>query len=103
MTDRNGYSPSIMQTDDSCFLCGRTYGKLDRHEVFGGAYRQKSKACGLWVLLCHDGCHLGKNGVHKNPARALALRRLAQMDAMEKYGWSVEDFRRVFGKNYLEG
>lgn len=103
MTDRNGYAPSIMQRGDGCFLCGRRGGmKLDRHEVFNGAYRQKSKAFGLWVLLCHEDCHQGRNGVHKNPTRARDLRQLGQMAAMESYGWSVEEFRRQFGKNYLE-
>jgi hypothetical protein len=51
--DRNGYAPSILQTEERCFLCGRTDRKLDRHEPFGGPYRAKSKADGLWVLLCH--------------------------------------------------
>lgn len=53
--DRNGYSPSILQSDlevcynwPSDYCCG---GKLDRHEVFGGTYRAKSKAFGLWVTL----------------------------------------------------
>lgn len=99
--DRNGYNDSLLQTDlTCCFLCGRRDRKLDRHEIWGGAYRKKSKATGMWVMLCHNDCHEGPNGVHKNPAKLYGLRQLGQMALMEN-GWSVEDVRREFGKNYL--
>lgn len=59
--DRNGYAPSIVQDIDGCYFCARQDGKLDRHEIFHGAYRQKSKALGLWVTLCSPtGCMLDK-------------------------------------------
>lgn len=101
--DANGYAPSVVQPFAcSCFLCGNSYGKLDRHEAFGGARRPKSKAMGLWVLLCHDSCHEnGKNSVQQNAAVALRVQQAAQAAAMDAYGWSVEDFRREFFKNYL--
>ena len=45
--DRNGYAPSIVQddADECCAICYANGGKdpLNRHEIFGGAYRQKSK------------------------------------------------------------
>ena len=98
--DRNGYAPSIMQEDrDGCFRCGRQAEKLDRHEVFGGANRQKSKALGLWVLLCHNTCHLGC--VHKDAAESLRLKKKAQRIAMKHYGWSADDFISIIGRNYL--
>ena len=72
---RNGYAESIMVSDTGvCALCGQREGycafpspnggekrqmyfnKLDRHEPWGGANRQKSKALGLWVTLCRE-CH----------------------------------------------
>lgn len=99
---RSEYSPSLLQQEECCYLCGRTDRKLDRHEVFGGPYRQKSKYFGLWVLLCHDDCHEGRNGVHGDPANARWLKRRAQTAAMTAYGWSIDDFRAEFGKNYLE-
>lgn len=102
-SDRNGYRPSILQKDLSrCFICGRTDRKLDRHEVFGGANRDRSKQFGLWVMLCHEDCHEGKNGVHQNAEQRAKLREYAQRHAMEHYDWTISDFRRVFGKNYLE-
>lgn len=100
--DKNGYIPSIVQEDTSvCFACGRSDRKLDRHECFCGAFRQKSKAYGLWVSLCHVPCHLGKDGYQYSASKAKGLRAYAQMKAMEAYGWTVDDFRRYFGKNYL--
>lgn len=103
--DRNGYAPSILQEgDDQCILCGRyrsSCNKLDRHEVFGGAYRQKSKALGLWVCLCHWPCHQGPGGAHDSRGTAEALKSRAQGEAMKKYGWTTEDFIRQFGKNHL--
>lgn len=48
--DRNGYAPSILQQGERCHMCHEnpTFDQLDRHEVFGGAYRKKSKELGLW-------------------------------------------------------
>lgn len=98
--DSNGYIPSILQADtDVCYLCGRSHEKLDRHEVYGGALRQKSKRLGLWVTLCHSTCHL--NGVHRHGDIALWLKEKAQKEAMEYYGWTVEDFRKEFYKSYI--
>lgn len=100
--DANGYAPSIMQEDMTrCYLCGRADRKLDRHEPFGGAFRDKSKKYGLWVLLCHEDCHEGRNGAHGEPKVNEELKRDAQLWAMHEYKWSKGDFIREFGKNYL--
>ena len=105
--DKNGYDNSIMQDtvfDPFCYLCGANgaLDKLDRHEIFGGPYREKSKRLGLWVLLCHHECHIfGPLAAHNNASTALRLKREAQRMAMEAYGWSTEDFIREFGKNYI--
>lgn len=106
--DKNGYAPSIMQDtvfEPFCYLCGANgaLDKLDRHEIFGGPYREKSKRLGLWVLLCHNDCHIfGPLAAHNNASTALQLKQEAQRRAMEAYRWSTEDFIREFGKNYLE-
>ena len=100
--DKNGYAESIIPDHgkEQCWLCDRNGGgKMDRHEVFGGANRKKSKALGLWVHLCHDSCHL--NGVHKNADQSELLKAEGQRCAMRKYGWTEEQFIREFGKNYL--
>ena len=98
--DRNGYSHSIVQRDlTRCFLCGRRTGKLDRHEPFNAALRQKSKRLGLWVVLCMD-CHQGRDGVHRNADKAEELKWCAQRAAMNEYGWSMADWHREFGKSF---
>jgi len=98
--DRNGYAPSVLQGDlDRCYLCGGSAEKLDRHEVYPAANRQKSKALGLWVMLCHNSCHL--YGVHQYAGLSYKLKEKAQRVAMEHYGWTTEDFIKHFGRNYL--
>lgn len=95
---------SIIQTNtDYCFICKRHksadfYG-LDKHHIYSGAYRNKSEKYGLYAFICHDKCHL--NGVHKNHKIDLALKQYAQRKAMEYYGWSIDEFREIFGRNYL--
>lgn len=100
--DKNGYAASILTDDlEHCFLCGRCDRKLDRHEAIGGPYRSKSKADGLWVPLCHEDCHEGRNGVHGDAQKARELRQYAQKEAMYHYGWSLDEWRQRYGKSYL--
>jgi hypothetical protein len=87
-----------------CFLCGRngSQDRLDVHHIFGGANRKKSERYGLVVHLCHHDCHIfGETAAHKNAETMLALHQYGQRKAMQENGWSVEDFIKVFGKNYL--
>lgn len=87
-----------------CWLCGRNGAcdPLDEHHIFGGAYRKKSEKYGLKVHLCHHDCHIfGRDAVHNNGEVMERLKRYGQKRAMEENGWTVEDFRREFGKNYL--
>lgn len=89
-----------------CWLCGRNGGAdpLDRHHVFGGPYRKKSEQYGLVVDLCHHSCHIfGPNAVHQNGDTMRQLRAWGQERAMREQGWSLDEFIRIFGKNYLEG
>lgn len=99
--DSNGYAPSILQwnTGVQCARCGLEDTHLARHEVIHGPYRKKSKQLGLWVTVCPT-CH---SYIHDHPKEpeVLEFYRQAQHQAMEKYGWSREDFIREFGKNYL--
>ena len=93
---------SIIQPDkDRCFVCGKNGGftGLDEHHVYGGANRKLSERYGLKVYLCHDTCHL--HGVHKNAELNQSLKARVQKMAMQHYNWTEDDFRRIFGKNYL--
>ena len=95
---------SIIQTDKThCYICGRNarsdYHGLDEHHCFFGANRKNSEKYGIKVYICHDKCHL--NGVHKDAELNRYLQAKVQKKAMKHYGWSVEQFREIFGKNYL--
>lgn len=95
--DRNGYAPSIMQTAERCYMCGRS-GTLQRHEIYGNAFRDRSKALGLWVLLCPD-CHHELHFVHAE--LKMELREQGQIIAQNRYGWSNIEFRNKFGRCYI--
>ena len=96
---------SIIQSDNEhCFLCKRNSNlePLDCHHVYGGANRKKSEKYGLKVFLHHSECHIfGRNSVHGNAEVDKALKQKAQKRAMKVYGWTVDDFIEIFGKNYL--
>ena len=93
---------SIIQKDKThCFICGKNggYWGLDTHHIWFGALRKKSEEYGLTVRLCHIECHL--EGVHKNAKIDRKLKQIAQKRAMKHYGWTTEEFIRIFRKNYL--
>lgn len=87
-----------------CALCGRngTGDPIDKHHVFGGANRGKSEKYGAVVYLCHERCHeRGPRAVHNCRETDLMLKRQTQQQLMANMGWSEDDFRREFGKNWL--
>lgn len=97
---------SIIQEDKShCFLCGMNENlePIAEHHVFFGAGRRKlSEKYGLKVYLHNNKCHIfGKNSVHQNAGVDRAVKAAVQKIAMRKYGWTVEQFISIFGKNYL--
>lgn len=71
-----------------------------RH-VFGGANRSLSEKYGLVVNLCHECHNEPPDGVHFNAENMLALRKWAQKQAMEHYGWDEAEFIKIFGRSYL--
>lgn len=89
----------------SCWLCGRngTADALDKHHIFGGAYRKKSEKYGLCVDLCHHDCHIfGQEAVHRNRETMQRLHEYGQKKAMRENDWSIEEFRLEFGKSYID-
>ena len=96
---------SIIQKDKThCFICGMNTNlePLDCHHVFGGANRKKSEMLGLKVFIHHSRCHIfGEYSVHKNAEVDRALKKMVQKKAMAHYGWTVGDFIKLFGKNYI--
>lgn len=93
----------VQQEPDKCYLCEATDQPLDMHHVYGASNRKKSEQYGLTVYLCHDRCHIfGVNAVHMNREVDLYLKDKVQRIAMEHYNWTLEDWRKLFGKNYLK-
>lgn len=83
-----------------CAMCGST-NNIERHHIFGGGLRQKSEKFGLVIDLCHRCHNQPPNGVHFNKEAMLKVHQYGQRLAMQRYGWTVEDFRKEFYKNYL--
>lgn len=90
--------------DNKCWLCGRNGAAdpLDRHHIFPGKNRGLSEKYDLTVYLCHDRCHIfGRYAVHRNADTRHLLQAWGQQQAMERYGWTAEEFIKIFGRNYL--
>ncbi len=88
-----------------CFLCGRngSQDRLERHHIFGAANRNLSEKYGLVVYLCGNRCHRnGPKAAHRNKETMAYLHTYGQKKAMKEQSWTAEQFRQVFGKNYLE-
>ena len=93
---------SIIQPNKTeCYICGRNanYEPLDDHHVYSGACRKLSEKYGLKVYLHHNTCHL--YGVHQDAELNRTLKAKVQEIAMQHYKWSIEDFRKIFGKSYV--
>lgn len=100
-TDRNGYAPSIMQTEKECYITGSDYEpNLIRHEIFwGNGRREISKANGLWVWLLADWHTDTDYCVHNDDKLRKRLERECQTKYEETH--SREEFMRLIRKNYL--
>lgn len=84
-----------------CHLCGR-WGYVETHHIFGGSNRRKSDRHKLTVSLCVL-CHReGRDAAHKSADTAQQLHEYGQRLWMQRTGGTVEDFRVMFGKNYLD-
>ena len=95
---------SVDSSHPKCWLCGRNgmQDHLDLHHIFGGSFREKSERYGLTVLLCHSRCHLyGVSAAHQSRDTMNRIKEYGQRKIMSEQGWSIDRFRREFGKNYL--
>ena len=86
----------------TCFLCGKQ-GMMEEHHVFPAALRDKSGEYGYLVPLCGDTCHrLGRKSAHGCQETADKLKAHFQTIYMIDHHASVEEFRSVWYKNYLD-
>lgn len=89
---------NILQNGRYCYLCGRENIPLERHHVMNNnPNRSRAEKYGLVVYLCPV-CH---RKVHAEISLRLELKRTAQRKAMSYYNWNFDEWRAIFGKNYL--
>ena len=92
---------SVIQKNPSrCFIC-HSRANLEWHHVYGAANKKISEKYKLMVRLCHFCHNEPPRGVHQNRVIRQALQAFVQKQAMEHYGWSVDDFRDRFHKSYV--
>jgi hypothetical protein len=91
---------SIISEERVCYICG-SHQWIEVHHVFFGANHKASERYGLKVPLCHYCHNEPPNGVHFNKDNCRSLQRKVQKIAMKYYGWDMEAWRSVFGRNYL--
>lgn len=74
---------------------------LVRHEVFHGPNRKKSIELGLYVFLPPEAHNMSDYAVHFNRPFEEYLQEVSQIRAMEHYGWTIDEFISIFGRNYV--
>ena len=92
---------SIMPFDRMglCYLCHKVL-RTEKHHIFGAGMRSLSEEYGLTVYLCRRCHNEPPDGVHFNEMKNKQLKAAAQARAMYIYGWSIEEWRRLFRKDY---
>ena len=91
---------SIIQNVKECYVC-HSRGLLHSHHIYAGGKRQLSEKYGLKIWLCPSDHNMSDRGIHFNPMLDSQVKAMAQRKAMEHYGWSEEDFIKIFRRNYL--
>jgi len=91
----------IPNNDEYCYLCKRigiyTKATDEHHLVFGTANRKISDREGLTINLCHTHhMRLHQHGEYKEE-----LQQLAEKTWLEHNNKTIEDWLKIFDKNYL--
>lgn len=88
---------SILQDEpESCYICG--YKAHHKHHCVGGTARRKlAEKDGLYVRLCVQ-CH---QDLHDHSENEIRLKRIAQIEWMEHYHKTEEEWRERYIKSYL--
>ena len=93
----------IHEKGKGCYLCGTRNVPLEEHHVFGGTgCRKLSEHYGLQVYLCLACHNMPPRGVHFNRENRENLQKRVQKIAMQHYGWTTEDFIKIFGRNFCD-
>ena len=92
---------SILSNDRECFVCHTTQ-NLHRHHCFYGAgRRQTSEREGCWCWLCAHHHNMSNDGVHFDRGLDRKIKEMCEEAWLEENDATIDDFIRVFGRNYL--
>ena len=92
---------SIIQEKKECYVCASINDLELHHCIYGNAKRKLSDKYGLVVWLCRKHHRTGKYAVHFFKPLDDKLKELAQVKAMNYYNWSLDDWMKIFRRNYL--
>lgn len=84
-----------------CYVCGVDKNLHLHHIYYGLANRKQSEKYGCTVYLCGIHHNLSNAGVHFNKALDNELKQKCEQWCLKEYGWTIEDFIKQFGRNYL--
>lgn len=90
---------------NKCIECGREHCEINLHEIFYGTGKRKlSMKYGLVIPLCTVSCHNQVNsiGIHFDKQMCDKWVIKGQKKYMKHYNKTKDEFRKVFGKNYLD-
>lgn len=90
---------SLFSDEKVCYICGSP--NVHKHHVYGGYRRTDSERYGCWLYLCPYH-HTGDKGVHFNKALADELKAECQRMCMKEHDMTVEAFRIVFNRSYID-
>lgn len=76
----------------------------ERHEIFEGrtGNRDKSIKDGLVIFTTPEIHRTSNNSIHLNPKKWIWLKEEAERIWINHYNKSEEEFRKRYGKNYLQ-
>lgn len=91
---------SIIQQTRECYVCG-CKGILHSHHIFGAGKRPLSEKYGLKIWLCPKHHNMSDLGIHFNKPLDNLVKELAQTKAMNYYNWTIDDWMKIFRRNYI--
>lgn len=92
--------PSLYGDERACIICGSPYVHL--HHIYGGSGRRSvSDREGCWAYLCPAHHNMSSSGVHFDRDLDLRLKEDCERRWCDRNGKTKDDFRAVFGINYL--
>jgi hypothetical protein len=89
--ERNRYS-IFTNNFERCIECGKK--ATDKHEIYRGKNRHTSIKWGLVIPLCRT--------CHNDPEIEQKWRIKGQQKFMQHYDKTIDEFIKIFGKNYLD-